>query len=228
MKVNELSQELNITNKELISYLKDKDFKISSHMQNVTDEMIDMARDYFAKVEDSVDDLLEETIEELDEQPKDKKASTIYLPKKFELDDMIPCRSVTPWKLMSVGTDKYTVYVWNGFGDIEYVRYRDLQAMRRKNIIRKPKILIDNADLCYQWRNDLGDTYKHYIGVDYPEEFFDLSDEKFKRLLTKAPDVLKEVIKFTAINMVRNENYPTLQKLSIIDDLLGTCIKDFL
>ena len=38
----------------------------------------------------------------------------------------------------------------------------------------------------------------------------------------------KEVIKFTAMNMVRNENYPTLQKLTLVDEILGTCIKDFL
>ena len=81
---------------------------------------------------------------------------------------------------------------------------------------------------CYQWRRELGDTYKYYLGVEYPEEFFDLTDREFEKLLRVAPNTIKEVIKFTAMNMVRNENYPTLQKLTLVDESLGTCIKDFL
>ena len=50
-------------------------------------------------------------------------------------------------------------------------------------------------------------------------------DEKFKNLLAKAPDVLKEVIKTTALNMIKNKNYPSYNKLDIIDETLGTCLK---
>ena len=45
MKVNDLSKELGVTNKELIEFLKGNGYKVSSHMQNVTDEMIDLARE---------------------------------------------------------------------------------------------------------------------------------------------------------------------------------------
>ena len=41
MKVFELSNELNVNNKELITFFKEKGFKVSSHLQNITDEMID-------------------------------------------------------------------------------------------------------------------------------------------------------------------------------------------
>lgn len=44
MKVFELSKEFGATNKELIDFLKDKGFKVSSHSQNLTDEMIETAK----------------------------------------------------------------------------------------------------------------------------------------------------------------------------------------
>ena len=224
MKINDLSKELKITNKELITFLKGKGFNVSSHMQNATDEMIDLARSNFGA--DKSDETPETETEPLPSSTKRIIEEPVV--KKFNLDNQIPCRSVTPWKLVAVGADRTTVYNWNGYGDVDYVAYKDLQYLRRKDIIKKPKIIIEDADLCYQWRRELGDTYKYFLNVEYPEEFFDLSDEKFRELLLKAPNVLKEVIKYTAMNMVRNENYPTVQKLNIVDEILGTCIKDFL
>lgn len=229
MKINDLSNELNITNKDLISFLKEKGFKVSSHMQTATDEMIDLAREHFTTIA--------EEVVQVDEVEKTKTVTSVtkkniseIMPetKTFKPDDMIPCRSVTPWKLVAVGVDKNTVYNWSGYGDVDYIAYKDLQSLRRKDLITKPKVIIEDADLCYQWRRELGDTYKYFLKVEYPEEFFDLPDTKFRELLTTAPNVVKEVIKFTAINMVRNKNYPTVQKLSIIDEILGTCLKDFL
>ena len=225
MKINDLSSELSVTNKELITFLKENNYKVSSHMQNATDEMIELAREFFKEKTKEVvkEDTVVDNIE-----PKIIKKSETYVPKTFNPEDKIACRSVTPWELVTVGVDRNTVYSWSGYGDIDYVSYKDLQSMRKKDILRKSKIIIEDADLCYQWSRDLGETYKYFLDVEYPEEFFDLTDEKFRGLLIKAPDVVKEVIKYTALNMVRNENYPTVQKLNIVDEILGTCIKDFL
>ena len=95
MKVNDLSKELNVTNKELIDFLKENGYKVSSHMQNVTDEMIDLAR------ENLVSSKVEEKIEEkVEKNSSTKEKSEIKIETKtFKPDDVIPCRSVTPWKL---------------------------------------------------------------------------------------------------------------------------------
>ena len=228
MKIYELKNEFDgITNGDLIKFFKDKGYKVSSHTQNVTDEMIDLARDNFTKKEEAVEETFESKAEKTVASKKDISSEVKQL-KTFKPDDMIPCRSVTPYKLIALGVDKNTVYNWNGYGDIDYLSYRDLQALRRTEYITKPMIVIDDADLCYQWRRELGDTYKYFLGVDYPEEFFDKSDSDFEKLLKNAPDVVKEVIKTTAINMIKNENFPTVQKIRLIDDVLGTCLKEFL
>lgn len=100
--------------------------------------------------------------------------------------------------------------------------------MRRRSMVKDARILIEDPDICEMWKQDLGNAYERYLGVEYPEEFFDKPDEEFEQMLKSAPDVFKEVIKYTAIDMVRNENYPSLQKLTIIDNVLGTGIKEFL
>lgn len=225
MKVYELKNEFDgITNGDLIKFFKNNGFKVASHNQNVTDEMIDLARENFAqKVEEVV-----ETVEVETKSSKKDITSEVKETKTFKPDDMIACRSVTPYKLIALGVDKNTVYNWSGYGDIDYLTYRDLQALRRTEYITKPLIIIEDADLCYQWRRELGDTYKYFLGVEYPEEFFDKADGEFEKLLNNSPDVVKEVIKTTAMNMIRNENFPTVQKLRLIDDILGTCLKEFL
>ena len=62
MKVYELKNEFEgISNGDLIKFLKSKGFKVSSHNQNVTDEMIDLARENFAK---KVEEVVEEVVDE--------------------------------------------------------------------------------------------------------------------------------------------------------------------
>lgn len=226
MKVFELSKEFGVTNKDMIDFLRGKGFKVSSHSQNLTDEMIETARKDFAPTLKK-----EEKAEE--EKPTAKKTvakKTVPAKqiKKYAPDDQIPCRSLVPWRVIMLGVDNMTPYKWANYGDIEYVSYRDLQSWRRKSIIKSGMIFIEDPDLCDQWKYDLEGVYQKYIGIDYPEEFFDKSDDEFERLLRDSSETFREVIKYTAIDMIRNENYPSLRKINIIDDVLGTGIKEFL
>ena len=222
MKIFELSQEYGVTNKDMISYLKSQGLEAKSHMQTASDEMIKVAKEHFT-TKDSVPMKKKEPV---------KKKATIedIAPsrKRIDLDELIPCESIVPWKVVESSSDRNAVYRWNGFGDIEYVPYRDVLSWRRKPIIKEGLVMVDNPDICYEWRNEIGKMYSYFLNVEYPEEFFDLSDEDFKKLLDDAPDTIKEVIKYTAVNMIHNTNYPSLQKINIIDDVLNTCIKDFL
>lgn len=218
MKVFELSKEFGVTNKELIEFLKSKGFKVSSHSQNLTNEMIEAAKSDFGKEEAKKEVHLK----------SEKKNIPVRNTKVFSPDDVIVCRSLVPWHMEAEGVDKKTLYKWPGFGDVDYVPYRDLQSWRRKPIITEGKIFIEDPDLCDQWKHDLGKSYQNYVGIEYAEEFFDKTDEEFESMLKDASETFKEVIKYTAYDMIRNENYPSLQKISIIDRVLGTGIKDFL
>ena len=224
MKVNELSKQIGVTNKEVITFLKSKGYRITSHMQSVPDKVIDEAIETLSKPR------VEEPVERKVTEKKSpvKKDAPDYQPKKFKPDDVIACKSVVPYKLNALGVDKNKVYHWEYYGDVDYLEYRDLQALRRTEYITKPLIMIEDADLCYQWRRELGDTYNYYLGIEYPEDFFEKSDAEFEKLLKEAPETVQNVIKITATNMIKNENYPSIQKLVLIDENLGTCLKDFI
>lgn len=224
MKIDDLSKELNTTNKELITFLNTNGFVAKSHNQNATNEMIDFARENY-------------TVAQTSENEKEKKEAKNTVVEKAEIkrqavnfkpDDMIPCRSVIPWEMVEVGMDKKTVYHWGGYGDIDYVKYSDLQYLRRKDLIKKPCVIIEDENLYNQWSRELGDSYKEFLGIEYPEEFFELSDAEFESKLKNSSEIVKEVIKVTALNMIRNQNYPSLNKLNLIDLILGTCLKEFL
>lgn len=226
MKIFELAKELDITPKDLIAFYRNNNYQVSSHMQNATDEMINLAKSHLTDIEKK-----ETGSKKNEDKNTSNKSSFVEVKtpvKTFKPDDEIPCKSVTPWKLSAVGVDKNTVYHWEYFGDIEYLKYRDLQALRRTEYITKPKILIMDTDLRNQWGRELGDVYKYFDGIEYPEEYFDKSDDDFENLLQNAPHWLTDIIKVTAIAMIRAENYPSVKKIRIIDDTLGTCIKDFL
>ena len=228
MKIFELAKELDVTPKDLIAFYRNNDYQVSSHMQNATDDMIDFAKAHMTDITNKKTEI--EKNEDKDENTSSKTSFVeVKAPvKTFKPDDEIPCKSVTPWKLSAVGVDKNTVYHWEYFGDIEYLKYRDLQALRRTEYITKPKILIMDADLRNQWGRELGDVYKYFDGIEYPEEYFDRSNDEFEELIKNAPHWLTDIIKVTAMAMIRAENYPDVKKIRIIDDTLGTCVKDFL
>ena len=228
MIINELSKELGVTNKEVISYLKSEGFKVSSHMQTATEEMVDMATSHFALNEE-----VAESDGEAAEAPtvveKRSDRKPVEKPmRKIALDEYITCKSVTPWKLVDVSVDKNVVYVWDHFGAEEDVMYRDLQSWRKKDIITAPQIIIEDDDIREAWKQDMTETYKTLVGVEYPEELFDMEDSKFESFLRKASPIIKEVVKVTAISMIHNENYPSLPKILVMDEVLNTDLKDFL
>ena len=143
MKINDLAKELDIDNKELITYLKSKGLDAKSHMQNATDKMIDVAREHFTKPKVNDDENGKDANEQKKENNATNKAAEITVPerKTFLPDDQIPCHSVIPWGLVKVGVDNHTIYTWEYFGDVEYVAYKDLQAWRKKEVMERSHFL---------------------------------------------------------------------------------------
>lgn len=222
MKVLDLAKDFGVTTKELIAFFKENGFKVSSHMQKVTDEMYAFAKENFTPSNQEKEEKMEEVVQ----TPKTVEKPIVH--KTFMPDDEIPCKSVTPWHLIAPGADRTTIYSWNNFGDIEHLKFRDLQALRKTEYVTKPKFLIMDEDLREQWKRELDGVYKYFENIDYPEEFFDMSDDEFVDFLKTAPSWLSEIIKSTAVSMIKNENYPSIGKIKIIDDMLGTCIKEFI
>ena len=228
MKINELSKELGVKNKDLITYLNQVGFtKVSSHLQTASEDMIAMAKQHFSEVVPAK--TMSETIKEDKEQKKAQvKKPARKQPKRFKSDDLITCVSVTPWRLIMDSSDHSRIYDWAAWGDEEEVRYDDLLSWRKKEIITQPQILIQDQDLVEQWKRDIGDAYKPFIGVDYPQELFKVSDQAFEKLLRTGSVTVKKIIQVVAMSMIKAQNYPDIQKIKMVDDITGSCLMDFL
>ena len=90
----------------------------------------------------------------------------------------------------------------------------------------KPERLAQTSDTVKLLREQMGDKMAIGAGTVTSLEMLELAQDAGARFIV-SPDTNEEVIKATAVNMNRNKNYPSIQKLRIIDDVLGTCIKDF-
>lgn len=170
---------------------------------------------------------LEETVT-VNEEPKKaapKKAVPVKKEsKKYAPNDLIECRSVTGGGLILVGTKSQLQYEWEDYGDTAYVEFQDLQALqsRKSGFLVKPRFIIEDEELVEQWASMLKPIYNKINNQDI-EELFGLNNpEKFKKILSKMPDGIKDSIKTKAAQKIASGELYDIRLVKIIDELLGT------
>lgn len=64
--------------------------------------------------------------------------------RKYEKEDVIPCKSLTDGKLLVTGEKTGILYRWADYGDVEEIEYQDLVYMIRshKSCITRPRFII--------------------------------------------------------------------------------------
>ncbi len=144
-------------------------------------------------------------------------------PKKFAPDDRIECRSVTGGELILVGDKSKLQYTWADYNDTAYVEYQDLQALqsRKSNFLMKPRFIIEDEELVEQWGSTLKPIYEKAINQNI-EDFFALSEDKFRAQLNTIPDGLKDAIKTKAVQMIQNDELYDIRKARAMDEIWGT------
>lgn len=145
------------------------------------------------------------------------------VPKKFAPDERIECRSVTGGELILVGDKSKLQYTWADYNDTAYVEYQDLQALqsRKSNFLMKPRFIIEDEELVEQWSSTLKPIYEKAINQNI-EDFFALSEDKFRAQLNTIPDGLKDAIKTKAVQMIQNDELYDIRKARAMDEIWGT------
>ena len=69
--------------------------------------------------------------------------------KKYDQQDLIPCRSVTQGMLLMTGKQSRITYRWAAYGDIVLVEYRDLYSLKssRSQYLYDPLFVIEEEEL---------------------------------------------------------------------------------
>ena len=156
--------------------------------------------------------------EPVNEEPK-------KVARQFNPTDLILCRSVTAgWLGLSGKSGQY--YVFENFGDEAEIEYQDLFALksRHSNYIYAPHFVIEDEELLENPR--WADVAKFYDDEVYTledvNEVLNLPLSNFKTALEQLPNGLAKSLKVKVAEKIEDGTFDSLQKIKIIDEVLGT------
>lgn len=142
--------------------------------------------------------------------------------RKFGMNDLIECRSVTYGELLLPAKKSQLLYTWSNYGDTTEVEFQDLQALKSMNsaYLKAPMFVILDEELLEQWP-DLKPLYENVMVDDF-KSLFDLPLNQFKAKLKKFPASYRETIKNVASAMINDGVLDSVSKIKAIDECLGT------
>lgn len=207
MLIRDLAKELKVTNKQIIAALGDEE---KTQASKLTDEEVEMIRAKF------------EVVAEPAVEVKYEKAVKVVEPRKFQADDAIQCHSVTAGELLLTGKSG-TRYSWVDVGHTIDVRYDDLVALKfaRSAMLYHPRFIIEDEELLADPRfADIKAMYDKIYSADI-EELLQLPNDQFVKVLTKAPNGLKNALKVTVATRFEEGTFDSLQKIQAIEQICG-------
>ena len=166
------------------------------------------------------EDIIEEV--EVVAKPVTKKVNK----PKHDPNELIPCRSVRFGELILIGPKTRMPYSWANEGDIREVEYQDLLSWRalHSRYLFEPMIIIEDEDICEEWKADLGALYDSLQQIDL-KEMFKLPHRQFVSQLKKLPDGMKSTVQNMAYAMIQDGTLYDLRTIKTIDEVLGTELK---
>ena len=169
----------------------------------------------------AVDVEADETIDEV-VQPAPKKVNK----PKHDPNELILCRSVRFGELRLIGPKTCMPYSWANEGDVREVEYQDLVSWRalHSRYLFEPMIIIEDEDICEEWKSDLGELYEDLQQINL-KDLFKLPDRQFVSQLKKLPEGMKSTVQNMAYAMIQDGTLYDLRKIKAIDEILGTELK---
>ena len=149
-------------------------------------------------------------------------------PKKYEPDDLIPCRSMYAGTLLFTGDKTKITYEFSNMGDFRYIEYQDLLSalLVRKKSLFAPYIIIEDEELLenVHWQ----EVKKVYDGLYDREDLINLINlptMRFSEEFRKLPSGFKSTIATMVSEMISEGTFDSMNKIKIIDEECGTDLK---
>lgn len=172
-----------------------------------------------------IDDSINETIEPTTENVKNQTSKKVNKP-KHESNELIMCRSVRFGELRLIGPKTHMPYSWANEGDVREVEYQDLVSWRalHSKYLFDPMIIIEDADVCEEWKADLGELYEGLQQINL-KDMFTLPHRQFVTQLKQLPESMKSTVQNMAYAMIQDGTLYDLRTIKSIDEILGTELK---
>lgn len=146
-------------------------------------------------------------------------------PRKYEPNDLIPCRSMYAGCLLFTGDKTKITYEFSNIGDFRYIEYQDLLAamLMHKKSLYAPYIIIDDEELLESphWKQ----VKEVYDGLYNERDLINLINlptvqfnEEFRRL----PVGYQKTIATIIAGMIADNTFDAMNKIRIVDEVCGT------
>lgn len=157
--------------------------------------------------------------EEVVTKPAPKKTNK----PKHDPNELILCRSVRFGELRLIGPKTRMPYSWANEGDVREVEYQDLVSWRalHSRYLFDPMIIIEDEDICEEWKDDLGDLYDNLQQINL-KDMFKLPHRQFVSQLKRLPEGMKSTVQNMAYTMIQDRTLYDLRTIRAIDEILGT------
>ena len=145
---------------------------------------------------------------------------------KHDPSELIVCRSVVFGELILIGPKTHMRYSWANEGDLREVEYQDLVSWRalHSKYLFEPFIIIEDEDICEEWKTELKPLYDKLQSVSL-KELFEMPQRQFVAQLKKLPETMKASVQNMAYAMIQDSSLYDLRKINAIDEILGTELK---
>lgn len=152
----------------------------------------------------------------------EEKVST-KTPRKYEKEDVIPCKSITNGKLLVDGDKSGNLYRWADYGDVEEVEYQDLIYMVRshKACVLRPRFIIQDKDFVEQ-HSELKELYNSLYSTKDLTDILNLPISQMKSAIVELPDGAYDAIKGVAASMITSGRYDSVKKIKALDEIFDT------
>lgn len=168
----------------------------------------------------------EENTEEVTkpEKPVKKVEKKVEQTKKYNPEDLIPCRSLTSGQLFLNGERSRLVYQWADYGDVVDVEVRDLDFLIKSNRnvnIYGPRFIIQDDEFVSQYP-ELVKFYSTVFSIKDLMDIVDLPIPQMRREIEGLPETAKNNFKNILSTMIDNHTLDSVQKIKFLDEILGT------
>jgi len=143
-------------------------------------------------------------------------------PKKFENEDVVPCRSITAGVLVMTGARSGNVYRWYGIDDVLEVEYRDLiaEVRSRSSYITEPFFVVDDADFVTQ-NPLLKEIYENLYSIKDLASIFRLDPRSMTDTINKLPKGAKETVKSLAATYIQEHRIDSLRTIQTLSNIFN-------
>lgn len=139
----------------------------------------------------------------------------------FKATDMIECKSLRYGLMQHISKKSGNIYEWADYGDIVEVEYGDLLSLKssKSKFLYSPWFMIMDDQLAEDWK--LADIYEPFNEFDDVEEFLQSGAITIRKTLPNAPQGYKDLVTYTAADMIRNGTIDSIATINAIDEILG-------